>query len=142
MRRAAIVLLAVAFLGGCSKAGEYSGRGVTVTMRDYAFAPAELTVREGETVNFRFVNRGRVRHDAFIGDKAAQRMHEEQKRMSERTETEHPGAHDPGTEDAITVEPGKTGRLTYRFERKGVILIGCHEAGHYSRGMVLRVTVR
>ena len=141
MKRAGIVLLAVAFLGGCSKAGEYTGRGITVTMRDYAFVPAELTVRQGETVNFRFVNRGRVRHDAFIGDTAAQRMHEEQKRMSERTETEHGGAHDPGAEDAITVEPGRTGRLTYRFDTTGVTLIGCHEAGHYEKGMVLRVTV-
>lgn len=111
-------------------------------MRDYAFVPAKLTVRQGETIDFRFVNRGRVLHDAYIGDAAAQREHEADARMSERTETEHGGAHDPGAEDAITVEPGKTGTLMYEFDTAGVTLIGCHEADHYQRGMVIRVTVR
>jgi uncharacterized cupredoxin-like copper-binding protein len=112
-------------------------RSVTIEMRDTAFKPSKLTAERGETIRFRFVNHGRLKHDAFIGDKHAQRSHEKEMRDGM---TEH-GMHDAGM-DAITVAPGRTGRITHRFDKRGTFMIGCHQPGHYAAGMVAKITVR
>jgi uncharacterized cupredoxin-like copper-binding protein len=46
-----------------------------------------------------------------------------------------------GSDDALTVEPGKTGELQHTFDAAGETLIGCHEPGHYEAGMRVAVTV-
>jgi uncharacterized cupredoxin-like copper-binding protein len=56
------------------------------------------------------------------------------------------GGHDAhgggsGDDNKITVEPGETGDLTYRFDEAGTYEIGCHEPGHYAAGMKLTVNV-
>lgn len=43
--------------------------------------------------------------------------------------------------DAITLGPGKTGELTYSFERAGTVEVGCHQPGHYAAGMRVSETV-
>ncbi len=49
--------------------------------------------------------------------------------------------HHGGDSNAITVKPGKTGSLTYTFDKAGETIIGCHENGHYDAGMKIAVTV-
>jgi uncharacterized cupredoxin-like copper-binding protein len=133
-------LLAVAT--ACSQTGgpesELADGDVTIEMRDTLFSPDDLTVDRGQEVTFRFVNKGKLRHDAFIGDEEAQGMHEEEARMSD---DEGHGGHAAEEKDAITVEPGKTGTLTYRFTKRGETIIGCHEPGHYTAGMRMKVDV-
>lgn len=41
-----------------------------------------------------------------------------------------------GMDNAVTVEPGDTAKITWRFEDAGEVLYGCHEPGHYEGGMV------
>jgi uncharacterized cupredoxin-like copper-binding protein len=115
-------------------------RTVAIQMRDNHFEPDELEVRRGQTVSFRFVNRGSNRHDAFIGDEDAQEEHEMEARLAD--DAEHGGEHAAEEEDAITLEPGDRGDLTFRFAERGEILIGCHEPGHYEDGMVVTVSVK
>ena len=100
-------------------------------MKNVAFSPSTLSVAKGEKVTFRFVNEDAVRHDAFVGDAAAQAEHEKEMR-------EGHGAHG---DDAVTVEPGKTATLTHTFDEAGTVEIGCHEPGHYGAGMKIVVTV-
>ena len=107
-------------------------------MRDTLFDPDEVSVERGDTVTFRFENNGKLRHDAFIGDEEAQEMHEDEARMSD--DVGH-GAHAASEEDAITVEPGESGPMEYRFTEGGEIIIGCHEPGHYAAGMRVKVEV-
>ena len=136
----AVVALAVWPAMSCASPettdAEAEGRTVVVYMRDNHFEPNELQVESDETINFRFVNTGKVRHDAFIGDEEAQAEHERAARQS----GEH-GGHTADATDAVLVDPGKTGSLTYTFEEKGETLIGCHEPGHYEAGMVATVDV-
>lgn len=113
-------------------------RIVTISMRDNEFEPDRLDARRGETITFRFRNRGDVRHDAFIGNAAAQRDHERDARMAD---DDGHGGHAEEAADAITVEPGDTGTLTYTFDESAAILIGCHEPGHYEAGMVVTIGV-
>jgi uncharacterized cupredoxin-like copper-binding protein len=117
-------------------------RTVEIEMVDIAFEPAELEVEAGETVRFVFENTGKAAHDAFVGDIAAQGDHEREMREAEEDDG-HGGGHDENdAEDAITVEPGETGELTYTFDESGSLEIGCHQPGHYEAGMKIDVTVR
>lgn len=115
--------------------GAGNGRTVDIEMVDIAFKPETFTAKRGETVTFRFTNSGKAPHDAFIGDTDAQNDHEEEMR-------EGSGAHHGSeTEDAVTVEPGEMGTLTYTFDESGEIEIGCHQPGHYEAGMKIDVEV-
>jgi len=119
--------------GSPSTAGAGDARTVEVEMRDIAFAPTAVDVRAGEKVRFVFRNTGRVAHDAFIGDLAAQDDHAKEMRGDH-------GGHGKSS-DAVTVKPGKSAALTYTFAQPGPILIGCHQPGHYSGGMRADVNV-
>ena len=136
-------MTAVLLLGGCGRGGHESHGGtaeptrtVDIVMRDIAYDPAAVTIEAGETVRFVFRNDGMIRHDAFIGDEAAQQEHEKEMREAGSGESDrHHG------DDAITVEPGQTGSLTHTFKAGEALLIGCHEVGHYAAGMKVILTV-
>lgn len=142
-RRILGLLTAVVLLGGCGGGphGSHGGtagptRTIDVVMKDIAYEPAAVTVKAGETVKFVFRNEGKIRHDAFIGDEAAQAEHENE--MREEGSDGNGGHH---RDDAITVDPGQTGTLTHTFKAGDALVIGCHEVGHYAAGMKLTVTV-
>lgn len=134
---AALVLLVAACGGGDDDATEGGAgeRTVEIDMVDIAFEPDTLQVERGETVRFTFANRGKVAHDAFIGDEEAQAEHEQE--MGD----DHGGEHGDGDEDAVTVDPGEDGELTYTFDESGTFEIGCHQPGHYDAGMKVTVEV-
>jgi uncharacterized cupredoxin-like copper-binding protein len=133
---AAFVLVAAA-CGGNSDGSQSAARSRTVEieMVDTAFEPGAVPVERGEKVRFVFHNRGNVPHDAFIGDPEEQAEHEGDMRKAEG------GHHMSNGDDAITVEPGKTGVLTRTFDEAGTVEIGCHQPGHYAAGMKITVTV-
>ena len=109
-------------------------RRVDLEMQDIAFSPTALDVKLGETVTFVFTNKGRLVHDAFIGDKAAQDHHAQEMRESG-------GSHNHAHEGGVTVPPGQKGALRYRFDKLGTLEIGCHEPGHYEAGMKVILNV-
>ena len=126
--------------GAAAPSDSGDARTVEIDMVDIAFEPETLEVSQGETVRFSFTNRGEIAHDAFVGDTDAQAKHEAEMREAEET-----GDHGMATEDedesAITVEPGQSRELTYTFDEAGTIEIGCHQPGHYGRGMKIDVEV-
>lgn len=133
-----IAVLALFSVGCAGGTTSESDRTLLVTMRDNHFEPDSFTVEQGETVTFRFVNRGRAEHDAFIGDKSAQKEHEQE--MREAEEGAH-GGHGDDTGGAVTVGPGDSETLDYTFAERGNFLIGCHQPGHYEDGMTAEVKV-
>ena len=133
---AALALLTVS-CGDGEDAKSPAARVVNVTMVDIGYEPASIQVGRGETVRFTFTNSGKVPHDAYVGDAAAQAEHEKQMRAAE---SGGHGGHG-GDTDAITVAAGQTGELTHTFDRTGTVEIGCHQAGHYAAGMKITVTV-
>jgi len=140
---AAAMMLVGAACGGGSHDGMSHGsaegtgsiRMVDVTMRDIMFDPPAVTVKDGETVTFVFHNAGKMRHDAFLGDEAAQMEHDKKMGMGSGSM----GGHQD--DDAITVEPGSSGSITHTFKAGDALLIGCHEVGHYAAGMKLAIVV-
>lgn len=107
-------------------------RRVKVEMKDFAFVPASLDVKVGETIYFDFTNTGQFPHDAFIGDKVAQDAHEKEMRAEEGHHHHH---------DGVVVEPGQKGEFKYRFEKPGQLEMGCHQKGHYDARMILVINV-
>lgn len=154
--------------GGQSTTATGTGRVVDIEMRDIAFSPTSVTVTKGETVTFRFTNKGKVVHEALIGDQAAQDEHAKSMSnsmssgasssmsMSSSSMDSGMGGMNMGgasssspspmgsTGDAskmLTLDPGKKGDLTYTFDQPGSYIIGCHQPGHYEAGMRVAVTV-
>jgi uncharacterized cupredoxin-like copper-binding protein len=124
---------------GRSAGSDGRARRIEVAMVDIAFKhKTVLAVTQGEEVQFTFTNEGNLRHEAYFGTPEDQADHE--KAMAEGgSRSGGHGAHGSDN-NRITVEPGKTGDLTYRFEEAGTYEIGCHEPGHYAAGM--RITVK
>lgn len=127
----ALALTAITVLGvACSSGGSGGqasggggGRVIEVTMTDNKFSPASLNATAGETVLFKFTNKGSVPHDAFIGDSKAQDQHA--KSMGQKK----------SSGNGLTLEPGKTAQFTYTFGQAGEVILGCHQPGHYEGGM-------
>lgn len=117
-----------------------SERTVEVRMVDIAFEPTSVEAKAGETVRFVFTNEGKVVHDAFIGDEAAQDDHESEMRSMDGMDPGEMG-HSDDDDDGVTVAPGETAELTHTFAEAGPLLIGCHEPGHYEGDMVIDLDV-
>ena len=140
MTRRVLAFIALATLTACGSGGGEPAlpagdedRTIEIEMRDIAFAPTAVDVRPGEKVRFVFNNTGRLTHDAFIGDAAAQEQHEREMRGGH-------GDHGTGS-NAVTLAPRKKGQLTYTFDRPGQLLIGCHQPGHWTGGMKAAITI-
>jgi uncharacterized cupredoxin-like copper-binding protein len=140
VKRKYLAALAVLVLGptfaACGSSGSTTKatsatRTVDIEMRDNAYSPTSVDVAADEKVTFVFHNAGSVTHDAFLGDEAAQTKHDRE--MADMGGMHHGGG------DALTVEPGKTAKLTHTFKAGEQVLIGCHQTGHYAAGMKLQV---
>ena len=113
-----------------------AGRTVEVLASDdMRFSPGKLDVRLGETVRFLVKNAGKIKHEFALGDRASQRAHALM--MKKMPDMKH-----VGDLAAVTIEPGETKTLVWKFDKKPAspIEIACHEPGHYEAGMKVNVT--
>jgi uncharacterized cupredoxin-like copper-binding protein/Cu/Ag efflux protein CusF len=109
-------------------------RTVTVTMDDtMRFEPVALAIKQGETIHFIVKNVGTIRHEMVIG--TIDELKEHAKVMQQFPEMEH---EDP---NAVTVEPGKTGEIAWKFTIPGTFDFACLVPGHYEAGMKGRLLV-
>lgn len=101
------------------------------TMR---FEPAALSVKQGETVKLIAKNVGKVKHELVLGTDAELKEHAELMRKFPGMEHSDP--------NMVTVEPGKTGEVIWRFTRAGTFTFACLQPGHFEAGMLGKVTVQ
>ena len=106
---------------------------LVIASDDLRFDPTSIQVDAGEVITFVVRNDGETEHEFVLGDQDYQEMHE-----SDMAEGDH---HMSGMDNAVTIAPGESVELTWRFEEKGEVLYGCHEPGHYDGGMVGTVEV-
>lgn len=108
-------------------------RTVEILMTDdMKLSPNHLSVREGETLRLRAVNKGKVMHEIVIGTKDELAAHAEMMKKFPNMEHEEPYmAH---------VSPGKQGDIVWTFNRPGDFEFACLIAGHFEAGM--RGTIR
>jgi uncharacterized cupredoxin-like copper-binding protein len=109
-------------------------RTIRVDMADnMRFTPANLEVKQGDTVRFVVKNSGKQLHEMVLGSLDELRAHAELMRK-------HPGMeHDEPY--MAHVAPGKTAELVWQFTKAGEFHYGCLVAGHFEAGMVGRIRV-
>jgi uncharacterized cupredoxin-like copper-binding protein len=109
-------------------------RTVDVDMNDgMRFNPAQLTVKQGESVRFRVKNSGKVMHEMVLGRMDDLKKHAELMKKHPGMEHEEPYmAH---------VAPGKTETMTWQFTKAGEFYYGCLVPGHFEAGMIGKVNV-
>lgn len=103
-------------------------RTVEVDMTDnMRFTPAEITVQQGETVRFVVKNSGAIKHELVLGSPAE--LAEHYSMMMKMPGMEH------ADDNMVSVAPGKTGEVVWRFTQAGKVDFACLQPGHYDAGM-------
>lgn len=109
-------------------------RTIEMDMSDkMRFSPAQLTIRQGETVRFRVKNSGKVMHEMVLGTMQELKEHAELMKKHPGMEHEEPYmAH---------VSPGKRETIVWQFNQPGEFYYGCLIPGHFEAGMVGKIIV-
>ena len=103
-------------------------------MRDnMRFVPSKLSVKQGETVRIVVKNTGQLTHEIVLGSEKDLKAHAEL--MKKFPEMEH------AEPNMLTLAPGKTGELVWKFSRAGVVNFACLQPGHFEAGMKGQVRV-
>ena len=133
----ALVLAASAVIAGhghgSSPVGEHgkaaqATRTVNVDMTDnMRFTPSEISVKQGETVRFVVKNSGAVKHELVLG--TPEELKEHYAMMLKMPGMEH------ADDNMVSVAPGKTGEVVWRFTQAGKVDFACLQPGHYDAGM-------
>ena len=149
--RAILLAITLAFSFGAQAAGDHAGghdessigepgkaanvsRTVQVDMSDsMRYTPSSIAARQGETIRFVIKNSGKVKHELVLGTEKELKEHYEV--MKKFPEMEHADAN------MVTVAPGKTGEVIWRFTKAGKIDFACLQPGHYDAGMKGLVSV-
>ena len=156
MSSCASSLLIGALLGACVSAAaaqEHAGHGspekafgrkgdpkkvsrtIDLDMSDaMRFAPAEVAVKQGETVRFRLKNSGKVMHEMVLGTMQDLKRHAETMRKES-------GMVHHGDAGMVHVAPGKSGSLVWQFTGPGEFNYACLVPGHFEAGMVGKIKV-
>ncbi|MGH8564565.1 MAG: cupredoxin domain-containing protein [Gammaproteobacteria bacterium] len=109
-------------------------RTIEVTALDsMRHEPSNITVKTGEAIAFVVRNAGQMRHEFMLGDAKEQHGHAQTMQAHPDMVHEEP--------NAVTVDPGQSKMLLWRFGAPGLVEGACHIPGHYEAGMVTRIQV-
>lgn len=110
-------------------------RTIRLDMSDrFRFTPADVTVKQGETIRFVVSNRGRQLHEMVLG--TTEELKEHAELMRKFPNMEHADAN------MAHVKPGAKGEIVWQFTKPGRYEFACLLPGHYEAGMVGKVVVR
>jgi uncharacterized cupredoxin-like copper-binding protein len=122
-----------ATVGEAGKAADVT-RTVEVQMLDtMRFTPASFAVKQGETIKFVVKNSGKVNHEFVLGTKKDLDAH--YALMKKFPEMEHADAN------MLSVAPGQTGEMIWKFSKAGPVNVACLHPGHYDAGMKASIQV-
>lgn len=110
-------------------------RTIAIDMADtMRFGPANITVKQGETIKFVVTNKGKMMHEMVIGTMAELKEHGELMKK-------HPGMeHDEPYMSHVS--PGKKEEMVWQFTKAGEFYFACLIPGHFEAGMIGKITVK
>ena len=110
-------------------------RTIGVEMSDaMRFRPAQIKVRRGETIKFVLKNTGQVKHEMVLGSMKELREHAALMKKFPAMEHAEP--------NMVSVAPGETGELVWKFTRTGTFDFACLQPGHFEAGMTGKIAVK
>ena len=115
-------------VGAPADEGEASRAIEIASLDTMSFEPARVTVSAGETVTFAVTNTGKTVHEFTLGNAAMQQEHAQ-------AMAHIPAGMSHEFPNVITLQPGETKRLTWRFGDAASLEFACHQPGHYQAGM-------
>ena len=121
---------------GAPAAADVASQTVHVDLLDtmrFAFDET-LDLKRGEAVRFVVTNRGQMRHEFSIGSADEQDAHRAMMRKMPNMVHD-----DPNT---VTVDPGQTRELTWRFDGEQPVVFACNIPGHAEAGMTATATLK
>lgn len=127
---------------------------INVTMHDNYYEPADLTIKEGETVRFVVKNAGEFVHEFNIATAAMHKAHAPEMMMMLEHGVLEPdrinweaakamqasmghGMHDEP--NSLLLEPGKSGEIIWTFPEHVDLEFACNVPGHYDAGMMGKI---
>lgn len=145
-----VAMIVLVGFGGVAGAGKE--QKVTITMTEFKFAPARITLQAGIPAELILINKGKIEHEfmVYAAPKARVSDWDEYvmantyfKNMGEiKGEFEGIGAVAGTSVFEVEVQPGQRAELKFTPTRKGTFEIGCHVEGHYEAGMKSVLVVR
>lgn len=109
-------------------------RTITIQMTDdMRFSPSHFSVKKGETLRLRVVNKGVLMHEMVLGTRTS--LDEHAQMMLKYPGMEHAEPY------MAHVAAGQTEDMVWSFNRAGDFDFACLIAGHYQAGMTGRITV-
>lgn len=109
-------------------------RTIHIDMSDLMrFGPADITIRQGETIKFVVANKGKLMHEMVIGTREGLKQHGEMMRKYPGMEHDEPFMAHVGS--------GKKEEMTWQFTQAGDFYFACLLPGHFEAGMVGKITV-
>lgn len=110
-------------------------RTISVDMSDkMRYTPAEVSVKQGETIKFIVKNSGKIMHEFVLGNMKELKEHAELMKK-------HPGMEHAEPYMAH-VASGKSETIVWQFTKAGDFHFGCLIPGHFEAGMVGKVNVK
>jgi len=110
-------------------------RTIKVTTKDtmrYDFS-SELNIQAGEVIKFVVTNVGNIAHEFSVGNAEEQKAHLVM--MAKMPNM----VHEDG--NTVTVKPGETKELIWKFTGGGQVVFACNIPGHFQAGMFKKTTV-
>jgi len=122
--------------GAIGRAGDPGkvDRVIHIVASEFRFSPARVSVKRGQTIRFVVSNEGKLAHEMMLGTMAELNEHAALMRRFPNMEHDEP--------NQVSVAPGATGEIVWRFTRSGVVDFACLIPGHMEAGMAGAVKVR
>ncbi|MDQ7820875.1 MAG: cupredoxin domain-containing protein [Armatimonadota bacterium] len=118
---------------------------VTVTLTEFKFTPATVTLQAGVPAVVTLVNKGTVEHEFMVYGRPAQAVDDWDEYAMANTyfqglgevevEFAKQGAVAGTNLFEVEVQPNRTATVVFTPTKKGTFEIGCHVEGHYEAGM-------
>lgn len=118
--------------------GPGGARVIQLELSEFAFKPASITLKAGETVTLKITNKGAVEHELAAGRQAQATEGGFKEDFFKGVQLKLTGLSPiSGHEGSgVKVDPGKSGEVTFTVpDKKGSYEIGCFIPGHYVSGM-------
>lgn len=111
---------------------------IEIEMFEFGYAPDTIDIQAGVPVVIRFTNRGKLPHEAMVGDA---HMQEEFAAAGDHDDGQEGGDDHHGNLMATMVQPGETQELEVVIDEAGTWFVACHLVGHYEAGQIATINV-
>lgn len=141
------IMVAALVLALAAAAGAAPVQKVTLTMRDFGYSPAKITLQSGVPAELRIVNAGKVTHEfmlygmpkdmaSMMGGEAGHEWVEKTNYFQGVQVTTEGGTvkRKAGAFFELRVAAGKSATIRFTPVKKGTFEFGCMIADHYEAG--------